>query len=351
MSERLNIYACSGIGIGATNRAKEWIAEGTNAATNTQAMNSMLSHINLLATELRYPNIWTSEEYLEKLNDFDLACVCFYYAKLFRKDTEKLALAGKYIAEYKRQDGFSSNNSDVEWHEQHVDKIIDDIDAMLLSDDKDIDPEVEFVDWWTEEVVNKNVVGLSEEGIGATVKEDYGDLNKYLYDGGTYFLYLYIPKDKYAKLPYRIRKKIRKQQEVYEYCKKCFCPEYDGIYGSEEDMKRVIRSGIIEDFGQTPENIALDIIGKEGLGIGQMGAGEIASIIAAVITLIIAIISAVLDYAARVAVAKYAVPEDPESGMAEGEDFMGNSSLDLDWKSLLLIGGVGLLVFLGIYKE
>ena len=343
MSEKLNIYACSGIGIGATNRAKEWIAEGTTAGGNTQAMNSMLSYVNLLATELRHPDIWTKEEYLDKLNEFDLACVCFYYAKLFRNDTEKLAKAGKCIAEYKRQDGFNSDNNEVEWHEQHVDKIIDDIDTMLLSEDKEIDPEVEFVDWWQKEVVEKNVVGLSEEKIGATVKEDYGDLNKYLYDGGTYFLYLYIPEKKRALLPYRIRRKIRKQQEVYDYCKKCFCPEYGGIYGSEADMQRVIRAGIMEDFKEKPESVIQAILNKEGIGIEPV---VLAAIISAVASAIIALLGLIINYASAVAVAKYAVPEDPESGMAEGDDFMGVHNTD--WSKWLLIGGVGLLILFGL---
>lgn len=347
MSEKLNIYACSGIGVGATNRAKEWIAEGTNAATSTQAMNSMLSYVNLLATELRFPDIWTNEEYLAKLNEFDLACVCFYYARLFRNDTEKLARAGKCIAEYKRQNGFNSDNSDVEWHEQHTDKIIDDIDAMLLSEDKDIDPEVEFVDWWQKEVVDKNVVGLNEAGIGATITTDYGDLNKYLYDGGTYFLYLYIPEKKRALLPYRIRKKIAKQQETYDYCKKCFCPEYGGIYGSEADMQRVIRAGIIEDFKATPEQVIAGIL--KGEKVGELAAAVIAAIITAVTTLVIALLSLIINYASAVAAAKYAEPEDPESGMAEADDFMGTGTTD--WSKWLLIGGIGLLVLFGLKND
>ena len=256
-------------------------------------------------------------------------------------------MAGKCIAEYKRQDGFNSDNSDVEWHEQHVDKIIDDIDAMLLSDDKNIDPEVEFVDWWQKEVVEKNVVGLSDGRVGATITTDYGDLNKYLYDGGTYFLYLYIPENKRASLPYRIRRKIRKQQEVYDYCKKCFCPEYGGIYGSEADMQRVIRAGIIEDFKQTPENVAKDIVDK--ISIGQLEAPVIAAIITAITTLIISLLGLIINYASAVAAAKYAEPEDPEVGMAEGDDFM--SAGTTDWGKWLLFGGIGILVLFGLNKK
>ena len=254
-------------------------------------------------------------------------------------------MAGKCIAEYKRQDGFNSNNSDVEWHEQHIDKIIDDIDAMLLSDDKNIDPEVEFVDWWQKEVVEKNVVGLSDGRVGATITTDYGDLNKFLYDGGTYFLYLYIPENKRASLPYRIRRKIRKQQEVYDYCKKCFCPEYGGIYGSEADMQRVIRSGIMEDFSEKPEDVVGEILQKEGVGDPVI----IAAIITAVTSVIIALLGLIINYASAVAVAKYAVPEDPESGMAEGDDFMGTRPTD--WSKWILWGGIGLLLLFGLNKD
>ena len=133
-----------------------------------------------------------------------------------------------------------------------IDKIIDDIDSMLLNEEE-IEPDGNFLTWWRENVVSKNVVGLSEDGVGKT---DYGDLNEYLYNAGTYFLYLYIPEDKIKKLPYHIRKKIRKQSEVYDYCKKCFCPEYGGIYGSEEDLQRIIYDGIRKDFaGKTPDDV------------------------------------------------------------------------------------------------
>ena len=190
-----------------------------------------------------------------------------------------------------------------------------------------------------------NVVGLQQDGkIGATVKEDYGDLNKYLYDGGTYFLYLYIPEEKRSSLPYKIRRKIRKQQQVYDYCKKCFCAENGGIYGSEADMQRIIRDGIKEDFkGQTPEQVCTFMLNQEGTGF-VMTASALATIISAVLTFILGIIGLILNYASAVAVAKYAVPEDPDSGCPDGDDVALFGKSGKTW--LWIAGGAALLYFM-----
>ena len=341
MTDKLHIYACSGVGDVADKVAK-WISEDTEAQKNTQAMNMLLSHINEMAVISQYLERISNEEYIDALNGLDFYGVCFYYARLFRKDTKKLAIVGKYITKYASNGGFISTNTDTDWREQHIDKIIADIDAMMMSGEE-IEPEGDILTWWTKEVVDKNTVGLNADKVGAAYGQDFGDLNEYLYNAGTYFLYLYIPKSKYSKLPYIIRKRIAKQQEVYDYCKLCFCPEYGGIYGSEEDMKRIIRTGIIKDFkGETPENVIKDILnGKQSVGEAVI----IAAIISAVTTLIVALLGLIINYASSVAVAKYAQPEDPESGMATAEDLESfNPGGNTDWTKIVIFGGIGLLL-------
>jgi len=339
MSNRLKIYACSGIG--ETNRAKTWISEDTNAATNTQGMNAILAIINSLAVDLRYPENLTEKEIIAAYNALDLYSVCFYYARLYREATETLATVGNCIQKYIADGGFNSKSTRSEWHDQLVDSIIDDIDAMVASGDIQ-EQTGEFAEWWKKTVVDGNVVGLQQDGkIGATIKEDYGDLNKYLYDGGMYFLYLYIAEEKRSSLPYKIRRKIRKQQEVYDYCKKCFCAENGGIYGSESDMQRIIRDGIKEDFkGQTPEEVLDQLLNKERVGLDPV---VIAAIISAVVTIIITLLGLIINYASAVAVAKYAVPDDPESGCPDGDDVALFGKSGKTW--LWIAGGAAALLY------
>lgn len=343
MSNKLKIYVCSGIGK-TENRVKTWISEDTNAATNTQAMNAILSIINSLAVDLRYPDNLTHEEQVETYNALDLYSVCFYYSRLYRDATETLANVGNCISKYIYDGGFQFNSVSAEEHDNKLDGYIEDIDAMLSSGDV-TEQGSDFSEWWKSVVVGGNVVGLQQDGkIGATVKEDYGDLNKYLYDGGTYFLYLYVPADKLASLSYRIRRKIKKQQEVYNYCKKNFCAEYGGIYGSEETMQRVIRSGIKEDFkGKTPEQIISDLLPNNG--IGQLSPMVIAAIISAVTTLVITMLGLIINYAQAVAVAKYAVPDDPESGCPDAEDMENFGSGSKTWLWLVAAGAAILVLF------
>ena len=64
------------------------------------------------------------------------------------------------------------------------------------------------------------------------------------------------------------------------------------------------------------------------------------------VAVVIALLGLIINYASAVAVAKYAVPEDPEVGMAEAVDFTGGK--DIDWSKWLLFGGVGLLILFGL---
>ena len=343
MSERLKIYACSGIG--ETNVVKEWISEGTTAADNTQAMNTLLADINLTVTRLRFPNTMTDSEIRAAYSWLDLYSICFYYARLYRNDSESLAEAGKCICKLVEENAFVSDEFAAEWHDERVNEIIDVVDNMMSAGDA---PEMSgsFKNWFTEKILGGNVVGLNEvSGVGATVTKDYGDLNKYLYDGGTYFLYLYIPEEKLSELPYVFRKKRRKQQEVYNYCKKVFCKEYGGIYGDESTMQKVIRTGIIEDFqGEMPEQVAARIVNGESVNDALI----ISAIISAIATVLVAVLNLIINYATAVAVAKYAVPADPDSGCPEGEDMstLGKVKKSIkDYWMWLVAGAAALFLF------
>lgn len=312
MNNKLKIYACSGVAETATKK-QAFVNEGTSAITNTQAMNHLLSIMNLLATEIRKLSLLNNEVII-KLNQLDIYSICFYYARLYRQNKAALIDAGKAIAYFYNQGYFESENADPSWHEQNIDNLISNIDN-LIDEDKPIDTESsEFYKWFIANVVELNNEPVS--GIGATVIKDFGDLNEYLYNGGTYFLYLFTPKD--VTMTDAIKKKAKGQMEVYDYCRKCFCFEYGGIYGTEQDMLRYIRSGIIEDFGEQPEDVMRDGLHK---GIGVLAPAVIVAIINAVVTLLMGIITLIVNYASQVAVTKYTVPKDAEYNAPDGDDF------------------------------
>lgn len=345
MDNRLQIYACSGVD-GKPDTG--FVTEGTNTATNTQAMNTMLSYMNLFATEIRCLKFLSDEEKTEKMNRLDMCSVAFYYARMYREDKEALHDVGVAISKLYADGRFALKSTDAKEHEEHVDNLIVAIDDMVEVGELTEPENSAFWDWWKTEVLRGAKEGLDKkqqeallaaeanaQPVGATVKDDYGDLNKYLYDGGTYFIYLYVPEERMTDLTYAMRKKRRKQQEVYDYCRKCFT----SIYGTEEAMQRVIRSGIVEDFGAQPEEVVEDILNgtRKDQSIG-IAAEVIAAIITAVVSIVIALIGALIDYGSRVATIKYTVPNDVPDGMANPEDWEGLRTNGSSNSKIILIG-------------
>lgn len=328
MSDKLQIYACNGLEDG---KRLKFQSEGTNAATNTQAMNSLLIRMNLLRTEVLCVPM-SADERVAKLKELDLYSVAFYYARLYHGKREELMEAGNAIAMLIDGGSFALDSEDMAAHEEYVEQLIGSIDDMINSGTVKV-METEFMDWWTETVVNRDVVGLQNvEGVGAPVINDYGELNDYLYNAGTYFLYLYTPKSREGDLTPRMSERLAKQQEVYDYCRKCFCYEYGGIYGDESDLQDAIRASIVADFGAQPEEVINDILDGKRKAVNGVGLADvvIAAIISAVTSLVIAIIGAVVSYAQRVTVAKYTVPSDVEDGMANPDDWAGlNKGVDI----------------------
>lgn len=350
MSNALKIFACSGLSQSTDAARSQFETEGTVAVDNTQAMNSLLAKINLCATKIR--KIKMSEaDLIESYNLLVLYSVCFYFARLYKNDTETLkALSGIFASVYNSGLFFSTSTNAAE-REAMVNDIIEKMENMLASGNPYI--ETQGAAWWNTNITNKNKVGLPAElrekisGIGATIKEDYGELNKYLYDGGTYFLYLFMTEQQLNNATYAIRKKYKKQMEVYNYCRNCFCKEYSGVYGSEEDMVNIIRAGIIEDFGETPEQVVSDILSGKSVSKEQVGITAIvlAAIITSVTTLILGVITVVCNYAASVFVAKYTIPENLEDGMASESDWDGLNAKNQSENSglpLIILGGAAL---------
>lgn len=343
MSNKLKIYACSGIGD--QEQPGYWL-DDTRTSSNTQAVNNLLSMINEKLSELYYLQLSKTAE-IERYNAIDLLVVCLRFAKRYAGQSDMLRRAGRVIGSYAASGSFDTNDTNDDSRSAHLDilfaAILDDLDNS-----KNTQSEPEFDRWFEQQVVALNQVGLSaaqqaaadqwavdqEQRVGAT---DYGDISEYLNNSQDYFLYLYIPDSEVGSWSKSIQTKRKKQQEVYQYCLKIFRQ----VYGDESAMQRIIRSSIIRTFGATPEQV-LDRLRRSG-SIGEpitLTAAAIVEIIIAVVGAIASIIGAILTYCAKVAVAKYQQPVDAESGIPDQEDFAAVTNE----KSLILLFGLSALL-------
>lgn len=352
MANKLKIYACSGVGDQQQAPASYWL-DGTRSVSNTQAVNNLLSIINLLLSELQLQ--LTEEEILERYNQLDYYAVALRLAQRYYDSDERLAAAGNVLGYYCENGAFSCSSFDDLERSEHLEKtyqiIVQDID---INNTYSISPEL--TKWWAQNVVDLNRVGLTEqeqqaieqatEGVGAVT----GDLATYLNDAKSYFLYTFIPEAEIKSWPKAIQQKRKKQLEIYNYC----LPIYKELGGSEDMMQRIIRSSIISTFKLTPEAVLRRIKdGKAAEPYSVSGVGDltmaVATVVAAVISAVIAIITVVLECVAQVSVAKYAVPTDAELGIPEDEDFAQFTAQN-NSKNLLIIGAA-ILGFLLLKKN
>ncbi len=116
-------------------------------------------------------------------------------------------------------------------------------------------------------------------------------------------------------------------------------------------MVDIIRAGIIEDFGETPEQLVSDILSGKSGSKEQVGIAAVvlAAIITSITTLVLGVITAVCSYAANVVAAKYTLPENLEDGMASEDDWDGLNVKNQSENSglpLIILGGAALAAIL-----
>lgn len=324
MSNKLKIYACSGIGSTNGEQRYTYWTDNTSTLTNTQAVNTLLVRINTLYTEVIYLRP-TKEQIIACLNGIDLYTVCLEAARRFAGNNERLMHAGKVIGAMFKQGVFDSDELDNRRRDEHLDDLIDQANAAF-DDEQPVDgQDEEFNLWWSESIVAKNQCGLTKEEQEASQKtlasaaikgigeadpnwKNDGDISEYLTKAGTYFLYLYFTDEQLARLPKVFEKKRMYQQQVYNYCKSYFV----GVYGSEADMKDIIRNGIIAECKDEPETICGAIAsGKQkGIGISEfllwLGVKGFIALIAAIGAVLVGIVTAICDCVYKSNVEKYA---------------------------------------------
>lgn len=327
MANKLKIYACSGVGekpIGTENvRNVSYDTLGTNTLTNTQAVNSLLSRINYARTNSKRIDISEAER-INYYNEIDLYSVCLNYVIKYAQDSERLSLVGIAIGVLLNFGAFSCNSTedaDREANLRDIYKVISD----CVSESSLMENYVRnsaFEAWWENEIVARNVVYLSSEeaqqitnrldqslekisGIGDIWADWHKDkdVSTLLTKASEHFLYIYFNSSELNQLPEVFRKKRKKQFETYYFVR----DRYVGIYGTQEDLDRVIADGITQYFGVSPRSVCKDILdGKRSIdGIGQLDPLTIVMIITACVNVIIAITQAICSAVATSEEVKY----------------------------------------------
>lgn len=328
MADRLEIYACSGVG-DVKLPTVTFDNYGTKTTDNTQAVNTILIAMN--SCRVRMENLEMSDSERENYKQLlEVYKKCLQAAK-GRKSDEELLRAGMEIsAEY-------GLNSD-------------------------------FADWWQNTIVPRNYVGLQEtarkmvrqgiakmkaiKGIGELDWRDNEELTEYLTKGSEYFLYTYFTDAQLRKLPSIFAIKKRKQLQTYNYCKALFV----GAYGSEAEMQQVIEDGIIQYFKHTPEEVCAKIASgerpEEQVGAIVWTVQGIVAIVMACLSFLASVIIAICQAVAQSKAEEYAAVNDKivRESIPNGSDWndidLGGKKLGVSgWLPILAISAGLLLLF------
>lgn len=376
MSEKLKIYACSGIGETDKKTSAYW-TDGTNSVSNTQAVNTLLAKINLAWAEYTNMRDLSQADKLELLNEIDWLSVALDAAKRFSGDNEKLLYAGVVISQMAADGAFDGQSTDLREREDRLEELIEKANKEYTEDNLSLAAQdQEFMRWWKETIVARNKVGLNfgqQQNVRRAIKEgasqikgigaadeswrENQDIAQYLTQAGRYFTYIYFTNEQLAKVPDIFRLRAAAQRRVYNYCKAYFV----NVYGSEEDMQDIIRAGIIKDSkGVSPEEICAKIAGTPKK-VGSVtvsiviGIKEIITILTLAIGFILGIVKLICDCVYKSNVAKYAAMRDSiiNQGGAQKDDFEdldigGNTMLSKDnnkWFSIAAVAA-GLLLLI-----
>ena len=371
MADRLKIYACSGIGENAESQEQLWEywSDNTDCISNTQAVNTLLLLINRNYIEITRLAGMTREDKIANLNDIDVYVLCLHAAQHCAQHYKNLEKAGKVIGDMILNGSFDLQSLNAVERDANLDSLFDKFEE-LYSGDHELAENPEFEAWFNENVVARNKVGLSSTA-QTTVKKslktakigasgDYtenADLAKYFADSGTYFLYTYFTDEQLAKLPRIFAKKKRLQMKTYNYCKSL----YVDVYGSEAEMREIIRMDIVNRFEQEPESVCAGIASGDVRPIGSLtlfglvGAEAVKALlalIAAIASVLVALITSICDVVAKKNNEKYASINEAavQASMPTETDyagFQGNGTTNVtkaggNWWTYLLIGGAAL---------
>ena len=206
MSDKLKIYACSGLGENESGTYQYWL-DNTKTVSNTQAANKLIALINLKYVQATRQTGLTPIQRSELLDEVDILCVCLYYANDYKGKPDSLHHAGEVIGAMVEKGMFKFNSVNSKERDEHLDELLDKMESLMS---EDMNAPKDFIQWWKTEIEDSEKVGMSVEEqekitnaletakpVGTTDKTifDDPDIGKYMSDAGTYFLYTYFTKE------------------------------------------------------------------------------------------------------------------------------------------------------------
>lgn len=342
---KLNIYRLSGVGVVDNNQNQQfniWTAE-TDTLTNTRAANFLLARINAMVANIQYSSNVSADAY----NELDLYAVSLHALAVAHTDDAILRKCG-YVLQAMLNDGFFAEQSVSE--DERI-RILDETEAVFdnfyMTDTETSTGE--FVDWWEEHIINNNyndapgaaqrLRAYEQETVGSLNPSDYRDLATYVADNGAYFLYMFIGDKNIGSYSSTIRKRYRKELEIFNY----ICVQCKGVY-DEATVYDLLYAGCTEHYKMTPEDKI-----KQLRKAGRNYTDSIGEPITAILTAIAAVIGALGTlFSIFMTIFQFVVtvPDEPEVGvpMEEDWDIAGAraSASGTNRLPILLVGAIGL---------
>ena len=336
---RLNIYECSGLEIGTLSSIglyHYWTA-GTVDYINTRAFNEQLAAVNELMSEYEC-FVMPDKEAALIADEIDLH-IAILQAMMWNTENESeypLLLCGQVIDKMLHDGLFKYESVDSEERSRNLESLLQTMLDRIHGGDRSQVYDSEFLQYYSVHVIEENYNTLPEEakrrlndffstnreGIGDLLEDtmqldpkDFDNLSDYIKACGPGFLYLWI--DDIDKYSWRIRKRYKKEQEVFEYIYNSCA----GIY-TKEAVRMMMRCGIIESTKATPEKSIQELkINGNPSKYYKGGVGELVTLILGIITSVLTIVITVLSIIKENVKAKYSQPMDVDQGIPDGEDW------------------------------
>lgn len=309
---KLSIYRLSGLSDEQSQKPayQFWTAD-TDTLTNSRAANYALSQVNALMAVINYGEP-TSATY----NELNLFSVILEALALAKRDTEVMRTCG-YVIQSMLDDGYFG----VDVTAANADTTLQDCYNAFDSyySEQKLTTSGTFVEWYEKAIVAENyneapqdapsrLRRAERESIGSLDPKDYKDLATYVADNGSYFLYMFIGESKIGSYSSTIKKRYRKELEMYDaICKQCA-----GVY-TAETVYNMLYAGCCDTYQMTPDKKIAQL--KKMGGIGDLIAVLTAiSLALSILATLWAIIKEVFTYIVK-------IPDDEDLGVPTPEDW------------------------------
>ena len=363
----LNIYACNGIGtLNSVGMYRYWSA-GTTDYLNTIAFNSQLTIVNDLLADYELSD--TDADAVKIANDIDLH-ICILQCLAWNVENPQqypLARLGLIVNKMLEDGLFESTLMDDDERADNLDELLHTLSDRVISNIVGNTNESEFLTYWQNDVIDKNTNTLSDEakerlniffasdrGISDSLDDvmslnpsDFANMADYVKACGASFLYLWL--DDIDKYNYKIRKRRKKEDEVFAYiCNVCY-PIYDA-----DAIKRLMQIGIKESCKAKPTELLNGLIERgdksvylKSGGVGAFGVDDALYILAIVLIVVATTLTACMQAMQEANMARYNEPIDYEDAIPAEDDFGYRPKTQNFSGGLLIALGLGALVLFG----